>query len=43
LGVVAKGFVTDNILIGAQIYDANAVSGEFIMQIKKKIQFGAND
>jgi len=29
LGVVAKGFVTDNILIGAHIYDANAVSGEF--------------
>ncbi len=29
LGIVAKGFVTDNILIGAQIYDANAVSGEF--------------
>ncbi len=29
LGVVAKGFVTDNILIGAHIYDANAISGEF--------------
>lgn len=29
LGAVAKGFVTDNILIGAQIYDGNAASGEF--------------
>lgn len=29
LGIVAKGFVTDNILIGAHIYDANAIGGEF--------------
>jgi porin len=35
LGVVAKGFVTDNILIGVHIYDANAVSGEFDMDTFK--------
>lgn len=29
LGGVAKGFVTDNIWVGGQIHDANAVSGEF--------------
>jgi len=29
LGAVAKGFVTDTIWIGGQIYDGNAVSGEF--------------
>ena len=29
LGAVAKGFVTENVLIGAQIYDGNAASGEF--------------
>ena len=29
LGGVVKGFVTDNIWLGAQIYDANAVSGKF--------------
>jgi len=29
LGAVAKGFLTDNILIGGQIYDGNAASGEF--------------
>jgi porin len=29
LGAVAKGFVTDQIWIGGQIYDGNAVSGEF--------------
>ena len=29
LGAVVKGFISDNILIGAQIYDANAVSGKF--------------
>lgn len=29
LGTAAKGFVTDNIWIGGQIYDANAVSGRF--------------
>ena len=29
LGAVSKGFITDNIWLGAQIYDANAVSGEF--------------
>lgn len=31
LGAVAKGFVTDQIWIGGQIYDGNAVSGEFDM------------
>ncbi len=36
LGIVAKGFVTDNILIGAHIYDANAVSGEFDMDTFKE-------
>lgn len=29
LGAVAKGWVTDNILIGGQIHDGNAASGEF--------------
>ncbi len=29
LGGVVKGFVTDNIWLGAQMYDANAVNGEF--------------
>ena len=29
LGAVAKGFVADTIWIGGQIYDGNAVSGEF--------------
>jgi porin len=29
LGAVAKGFVTDNLWLGGQIYDGNAVSGEF--------------
>ncbi|WP_439106589.1 carbohydrate porin [Congregibacter sp.] len=29
LGAVAKGFVTDNVWVGAQIYDANAANGEF--------------
>jgi len=29
LGGVVKGFVTDNIWIGGQIYDANAASGSF--------------
>ena len=29
LGAVAKGFVSDNVWIGAQIYDGNAASGEF--------------
>ncbi|NIS89134.1 MAG: hypothetical protein GTN98_03460 [Woeseiaceae bacterium] len=29
LGGVVKGFVSDNIWLGAQIYDANAVNGEF--------------
>lgn len=29
LGAVAKGFVTDNIWIGAQFHDANAVNGDF--------------
>ena len=29
LGGVVKGFINDNIWLGAQIYDANAVNGEF--------------
>lgn len=29
LGVVAKGFVSSNIWLGGQIYDGNAVSGDF--------------
>jgi porin len=29
LGMVAKGFVTDQIWLGAHIYDGNAVSGDF--------------
>ncbi len=29
IGGVVKGFVTDNIWLGAQMYDANAVNGEF--------------
>jgi len=29
LGVVAKGFVTDQIWLGGHIYDGNAVSGDF--------------
>jgi porin len=29
IGGVVKGFVTDNIWLGAQIYDANAVNGDF--------------
>lgn len=29
LGAVAKGFVTDQVWIGGQIYDGNAVSGEY--------------
>ncbi len=29
LGGVVKGFVTDNVWLGAQIHDANAVSGKF--------------
>ncbi|MEH6589506.1 MAG: carbohydrate porin [Halioglobus sp.] len=29
LGIVAKGFVSSNIWLGGQIYDGNAVSGEF--------------
>ena len=36
LGAVAKAFITDNILIGAQIYDANAVSGKFDMDTFKQ-------
>ena len=31
LGAAAKGFVTENILIGGMIFDGNAVSGEFDM------------
>ena len=31
LGAVAKGFVTDQLWIGGQIYDGNAASGEFDM------------
>ena len=29
LGIVAKGFVSSNIWVGGQIYDGNAVSGDF--------------
>lgn len=29
LGAAAKGFVTENVLIGGQIYDGNAASGDF--------------
>jgi len=29
LGFVSKGFVTDNIFVGAHIYDGNAVNGDF--------------
>ncbi|MEL7449253.1 MAG: carbohydrate porin [Pseudomonadota bacterium] len=29
IGGVVKGFVTDNVWVGAQIHDANAASGEF--------------
>ena len=29
LGGVVKGFVTDNLWVGAQVHDANAASGEF--------------
>ena len=29
LGAVVKGFVTDHVWLGAQIHDANAVSGQF--------------
>jgi porin len=29
LGIVAKGFVSSNIWLGGQIYDGNAVSGDF--------------
>ena len=31
LGAVAKGFVSDSLWIGAQIYDGNAASGDFDM------------
>ncbi len=31
LGAVAKGFVTEQVLIGAHIYDGNAASGDFDM------------
>jgi porin len=31
LGTVAKGFVNDNVWLGGQIYDGNAVSGDFNM------------
>ena len=31
LGTVAKGFVSDNIWLGGQIYDGNAASGDFDM------------
>jgi len=29
IGGVVKGFVTDNIWLGAQMHDANATSGKF--------------
>jgi len=31
LGAVAKGFVNDNLWLGGQVYDGNAVSGDFDM------------
>lgn len=31
LGTVAKGFISDNVWLGGQIYDGNAASGEFDM------------
>lgn len=46
LGVVSKGYVTENIWLGAHIYDANAASGEFDMdtvnegEYLKAVEFG---
>lgn len=46
LGVVAKGFVTDQIWLGSHIYDGNAVSGEFDLDTfrqhewLKEVEFG---
>lgn len=39
LGVVVKGFISDNILIGAQIYDANAISGKFDIDTFKQYEW----
>ncbi len=36
LGFVAKGFVGENIILDGQIYDANAVSGEFDLDTVKE-------
>jgi porin len=42
LGGVAKGFVTDNVWIGGQVYDANAASGDFDWDtIEESEWFGA--
>jgi porin len=39
LGVVVKGFLADNIWIGAQIHDANAVNGDFDFDTVKEGEF----
>ena len=36
LGVVAKGYISDNIWLGGQIYDNNAVNGEFDLDTIKE-------
>lgn len=36
LGIVAKGYVTDSIWIGGQVYDNNAVNGEFDLDTVKE-------
>ncbi|MCP3919417.1 MAG: carbohydrate porin [bacterium] len=42
LGAVARGFVTDQFWIGGQIYDANAVSGEFDIDTLSEDEFLTN-
>ncbi len=39
LGGVAKGFVSENIWIGGQIYDGNAASGDFDLDTVKEDEF----
>ena len=39
LGGVVKGFLTDNIWIGAQFHDANAVNGDFDFDTVKEGEF----
>ncbi len=39
LGGVVKGFLTDNIWIGAQVHDANAVNGDFDFDTVKEGEF----